>query len=55
MRDGITWAEARVAETTFFSETEPWASLDAFARGRLGTVPLTKALGEILFTLIAKR
>lgn len=55
MRDGITWAEARVAETQFFSETEPWASLDAFARSRLGTAPLTKELGEILFALIAKR
>jgi hypothetical protein len=55
MRDGITWAEAREAEMRFFSETDPWASLDAFVRGRLGTVPLTKALGEILFALIAKR
>lgn len=55
MRDGITWAEAREAETRFFAETDPWASLDAFVRGRLGTVPLTKALGEILFALIAKR
>lgn len=55
MRDGITWAEARDAETRFFMETEPWASLDAFVHGRLGTVPLTKALGEMLFALIAKR
>ena len=55
MRDGITWAEARDAETRFFTETDPWASLDAYARSRLGTIPLTKALGEILFALIAKR
>jgi hypothetical protein len=55
MRDGITWAEARAAETQFFNESDPWASLDALVRGRLGTVPLTKALGEILFALIAKR
>jgi hypothetical protein len=55
MRDGITWAEARDAELRFFAETEPWASLDADARGRLGTVPLTTSLGEILFALIAKR
>jgi hypothetical protein len=55
MSDGITWAEARDAETRFFAEREPWASLDAFVRGRLGTVPLTKALGETLFALIAKR
>ena len=55
MRDGITWAEARQAESSFFRETEPWSSLDAFVRGRLGTVPLTKSLGETLFALIAKR
>ena len=55
MDNGITWAEARDAETRFFAETEPWASLDTFVRGRLGTVPLAKALGEILFALIAKR
>jgi hypothetical protein len=51
----MTWAEARDSERGFFAETEPWASLDAFARGRLGTFPLTKALGETLFALIAKR
>jgi len=55
VKDGITWAEARDAERIFFAETEPWASLDTFVRGRLGTFPLTKALGEILFALIAKR
>jgi len=55
MRDGMTWSEARAAETEFFNEGDPWSSLDALVRSRLGTVPLTKALGEILFALIAKR
>ena len=55
MREGMTWSEARAAETAFFNESNPWSSLDALARCRLGTVPLTKALGEILFALIAKR
>ena len=55
MRDGITQFGARTAETEFFNEADPWSSLDALVRSRLGTVPLTKALGEILFALIAKR
>jgi hypothetical protein len=55
MREGMTWSEARAAETEFFNESNPWSSLDATVRSRLGTVPLTKALGEILFALIAKR
>ena len=55
MRCGMTWSEARAAETDFFNEANPWSSLDVQVRSRLGTVPLTKALGEILFALIAKR
>ena len=55
VREGITWSEARAAETKFFNEGNPWSSLDAPVRSRLGTVPLTKALGESLFALIARR
>ena len=55
MREGITWSEARAAETEFFNESDPWSSLDDFVRSRLGTVPLTKALGESLSDLIAWR
>jgi hypothetical protein len=55
MRDGMTWSEARAAETKFFNEGDPWSGLDALVHSRLGTVPLTKALGEILFALIARR
>jgi len=52
---GMTWSEARAAEIEFFDEGNPWSSLDALVRSRLGTVPLTKALGEALFALIVKR
>ena len=55
MREGMTWSEARAAEVEFFNETNPWSSLDAMVHSGLGTVPLTKALGEILFALIANR
>lgn len=51
----MTWSEARAAETEFFNEGDPWSDLDSMISSRLGTVPLTKALGEILFALIAKR
>ena len=55
MSKGITWSEARAAEIEFFGEGDPWSSLDTLVRSRLGTVPLTKALGEALLALIVKR
>ena len=55
MSNGITWSEARAAEIKFFDEGDPWSSLDRSIRGRLGTAPLTKALGEVLLALIVKR
>ena len=55
MLSGMTWSEARAAETEFFDEADPWSSLDALVRSRLGTVPLTKALGEALLALIVRR
>ena len=55
MSNGMTWSEARAAEIEFFEEGNPWSSLDALVRSRLGTVPLTKALGEALLALIVKR
>ena len=55
MLNGMTWSEARAAETEFFDESDPWSSLDTQMRGRLGTVPLTKALGEALLKLIVRR
>jgi len=55
MSNGMTWSEARAAEIEFFDEGDPWSSLDPSIRGRLGTTPLTKALGEVLLALIVKR
>lgn len=55
MKAGITWSEARQAEVDWFESNEPWASADAGIQSRLGTAPLAKALGEILFGLIARR
>ena len=55
MLNGMTWSEARAAETDFFDGGDPWSSLDAQVRSRLGTVPLTKALGEALLKLIVRR
>ena len=55
MSEGITWSEARAAESQFFNESDPWSGLDGLVHSRLGTVPLTKALGEALFALIARR
>ncbi len=55
MSNGMTWSEAHAAEIGFFDEGDPWSSLDALVRSRLGTVPLTKALGEALLALIVKR
>ncbi|KAL1714452.1 P-loop containing nucleoside triphosphate hydrolase protein [Schizophyllum commune] len=52
MREGITWAEARVDETRFFDNTYPWPDE---ASTHLGTPNLIVQLEAVLSELIMKR
>ncbi|KAI0295255.1 P-loop containing nucleoside triphosphate hydrolase protein [Russula brevipes] len=53
--EGVTWEDARGAESRFFSHTHPWSTLEGESKGRLGTGNLTRHLSEKLCDLIAER
>jgi Dynamin central region len=55
IRNGITYEEAREKEVDFFSTTTPWSNLELLCQRRLGTANLTKRLGQVLSSLIARR
>ena len=50
----ITPEVARENEREFFETTRPWSLAEPDLRARLGTGPLSKALGQKLFESIAK-
>ncbi|KAI0045529.1 hypothetical protein FA95DRAFT_1607639 [Auriscalpium vulgare] len=52
---GITWEEARHAETAFFTGQSPWSHVESAHKEHLGTPHLTSRLSEILSALIAER
>lgn len=51
----ITPDEARKNERDFFDTTRPWSNSEPDLRARCGTGALSKALGQKLFEVIAKR
>ena len=51
----ITPEEASENEREFFEKTRPWSNAEPDLRARLGTKCLSKALGQKLFEVIAKR
>jgi len=51
----ITPEEARENEREFFETTRPWSNGEPDLRARCGTRALSKALGQKLFEVIAKR
>ena len=53
--EGVSWAEARHNEISFFDQTPPWSTLEESIKSRLGTKFLTQHLGSILFELICQR
>ncbi|KAH9007591.1 P-loop containing nucleoside triphosphate hydrolase protein [Lactarius deliciosus] len=55
IKNGITYEQARENEAEFFSNREPWSSLEWLCQRRLGTDKLTKRLGQVLSSLISKR
>jgi Dynamin central region len=55
LRDGITYGQAREAETDFFSINPPWSKLERLFQRRLGTESLVRRLGQVLPELISKR
>ncbi|KAG9096231.1 hypothetical protein FRC06_008889 [Ceratobasidium sp. 370] len=54
-KDKLTWEEARDAEAQFFETQEPWASIPAEYRGRLGSANLAYQLGNILAAALESR
>ena len=52
---GITWAEAREQEDTFFASESGWCDLDPIYHKYLRTSNLVARLSEILSDLISKR
>ena len=52
---GITWAEAREQEDTFFASESGWCDLDPIYHKYLRTSNLVARLCEILSDLISKR
>jgi hypothetical protein len=55
INSGITWEMAREDESTFFSQTDPWSTLNGESKQRLGTGNLSRHLSEKLCDLIAER
>ena len=55
IRNGISYAEAREQERSFFENKAPWSNLERLYQSRLGTDKLTRRLGQVLSTLISKR
>lgn len=55
LRSGITYEQAREAESHFFSTTPPWSNLERLFQRRLGTESLVRRLGQVLPELISKR
>jgi hypothetical protein len=51
----ITPDEARENERLFFENTRPWSNAEPDLRARFGTKSLSKALGQKLFDVIARR
>ena len=55
IEQGITWAEAREQEDTFFATESGWCDLDQIYQKYLRTSNLVARLSEILSDLISKR
>ncbi|KAH9976107.1 P-loop containing nucleoside triphosphate hydrolase protein [Lactifluus volemus] len=55
INEGITWEDARAAESTFFSSSLSWSTLEDAFRQKLGTENLTTSLSNKLCDLIADR
>jgi Dynamin central region len=55
INEGITWEDARAAESTFFSSSLSWSTLEDTFRQKLGTENLTTCLSNKLCDLIADR
>lgn len=55
LQSRITPEEARTNESHFFDTTRPWSNAEPDLRARFGTKALSKALGQKLFDVIAKR
>ncbi|KAI9508380.1 P-loop containing nucleoside triphosphate hydrolase protein [Russula earlei] len=55
IKSGITWEDARKAESKFFSKKAPWSTLSEESKERLGTGNLTRHLSEKLYDLLAER
>jgi hypothetical protein len=45
---GVTWERAREDESSFFSQTAPWSTLNSESKQKLGTGNLTSHLSEKL-------
>lgn len=54
-QEKISWEEARAREEVFFSNNEPWRSLDEQFRVRLGSLNLIRFLSRLLSRFIALR
>ncbi|KAI0319264.1 P-loop containing nucleoside triphosphate hydrolase protein [Amylostereum chailletii] len=52
---GITWEDARAAESEWFATTAPWSALGVVGTERLGTGVLTRRLSDLLSDLITAR
>ncbi|THH04716.1 hypothetical protein EW146_g10107 [Bondarzewia mesenterica] len=55
IRGGVTWEQARAQEFEFFSQVQPWSTLDWVCKQKLGTDKLTQRLSAILSSLISAR
>ena len=55
LQSRITPEEARRNEQQFFDTSRPWSNAEPDLRARLGAKSLSKALGQKLFDVIAKR